>query len=176
MKVVAERPAMRSVVVMGVAGCGKSTLGEALAARLGWPLIEGDEFHAEASKAKMRAGIALSDADRAGWLEQLAALLAGHPTGCVMTCSALKRKYRDRLRAASPGLRFAWLDLTMEAALARTTQRGAAHLFAPSLVSSQFEALEPPVGEPGVRRLDALEPLPVLLEQVLTWMAADEST
>jgi len=162
---------MDSLVVMGVAGCGKSSLAQAVASQLRLPLIEGDEFHPEANQAKMRAGIALSDTDRAHWLTLLGQRLALHPDGVVLTCSALKREYRDRLRAASPGLRFAWLDLDQAAALARVAQRGAAHLFPPSLVASQFNALEPPIDEPAVLQLDALLPLATLREQVTTWMA-----
>jgi len=162
---------MESLVVMGVSGCGKSSLAAAVASLLRLPLIEGDEFHPETNQAKMRAGIALSDMDRADWLALLGQQLALHPHGAVLTCSALKRSYRDQLRAASPGLRFAWLDLDQDAALARVAQRGAAHLFPPSLVASQFNALEPPIGEGGVLRLDALLPLTTLRDQVMAWLA-----
>ena len=86
---------------MGVAGCGKSSLGHAVAQALGWPLVEGDDFHPAANVAKMRAGIPLVDADRVGWLALLGAELQRHPGGAVLTCSALKRAYRDQLRAAS---------------------------------------------------------------------------
>ena len=89
---------------MGVAGSGKSTLAAALAERLSWPMIEGDDFHSDENKARMRAGVPLSDADREGWLRSLARELQQHPDGAVLTCSALKRSYRDLLRAASPGL------------------------------------------------------------------------
>ena len=102
---------MSSLVVMGVSGCGKSRVGADIAERLGIPLIEGDDFHAESSRALMRSGIALADADRTTWLDRPAAQLQLHPAGAVLTCSALKASYRDRLRAGSPGLRFAWLDL-----------------------------------------------------------------
>lgn len=161
---------MQSLVVMGVSGCGKSSLAAAAAERLGIPLIEGDAFHPESNQAKMRAGIALTDADRDAWLTMLGEQLKQRPNGAVLTCSALKRSYRDRLRAASPGLRFAWLDLDEPSALARVAQRGASHFFPPSLVAAQFATLEPPAGEPGVLRLDALLPLPALTEQVVTWM------
>ncbi|MFX8215005.1 AAA family ATPase, partial [Acinetobacter baumannii] len=87
---------------MGVAGCGKSTVAARAAQRLGLPLVEGDDFHSPASVAKMRAGEPLTDADRAGWLARLADELAARPAGAVLSCSALKRAYRDRLRAASP--------------------------------------------------------------------------
>ena len=95
---------MKSVVVMGVAGCGKSSVGQALAQALKLPLIEGDEFHSEQNLDKMRRGLALTDADRADWLSVLGQALAQHKTGAVLTCSALKRSYRDLLRSQAPGL------------------------------------------------------------------------
>ena len=89
------------LVVMGVSGCGKSSLGAALARELALPLIEGDDFHPPENVSKMRAGIALTDADRVGWLAALGRELAGRHAGAVLTCSALKRDYRERLRAAA---------------------------------------------------------------------------
>lgn len=143
---------------MGVAGCGKSAVGARAAAALGLPLVEGDDFHGAEAVAKMRAGQPLTDADRAGWLDRLAAELAARPEGAVLTCSALKRAYRERLRAASAGLRFAYLQLSPEVALARVQGR-AAHFFPAALIDSQFATLEPPLGEPGVLVLDATAPL-----------------
>src|SRR5688572_32411179 len=104
------RMTMTSLVVMGVSGCGKSHVGAVVAERLGLPLVEGDEFHSEANRALMRSGIPLTDANRADWLATLSAELQSRPRA-VLTCSALKAAYRDRLRAAAPGLRFAWLEL-----------------------------------------------------------------
>ena len=160
---------MDALVVMGVSGCGKSHVGAAIAGRLGLPWIEGDAFHPQANRERMRQGIALDDADRAGWLDTLGAELLRHPDGAVLGCSALKRSYRDRLRAARPGLRFAWLDLDAQAALARVAQRPG-HFFPATLVATQFQALEPPRGEPGVLRLDALQPAELLAEQVAAWL------
>jgi len=159
-----------TIVIMGVAGCGKSSLGAALAAVEGLPLVEGDDFHSPASRAKMNRGIALDDVDRAGWLDTLSAQLRAHPDGLVLTCSALKRSYRERLRAAAPGLRFVFLDIGREAALQRVAARAASHFFSASLVDSQFATLESPVGEPGVLRTDALEPLDLLQAQVSAWL------
>lgn len=161
---------MGTLVVMGVSGCGKSHVGAAIAQRLGLPLVEGDDFHPEANRQRMQAGMALTDADRSGWLDVLGAQLARHPGGAVLTCSALKRDYRDRLRAAATGLRFAWLDLDRDAAAARVAQRSA-HFFPAGLVATQFEALEPPLGEPGVLRLDALAPSAQLVAQVAQWLS-----
>lgn len=157
-----------SLVVMGVAGCGKSSLGQVCARALGLPLLEGDDFHSEANVAKMRSGTPLSDDDRAAWLDTLAAQLQAHPGGVVLTCSALKRRYRDRLRAAAPGLRFVFLDLTPEQARQRVAARPA-HLFPVSLVASQFAALEDPRAEPGVLALDATQPLEALGQAVARW-------
>lgn len=162
---------MTSLVVMGVSGCGKSRVGAAVAERLGLPLVEGDEFHSAANRQRMREGIALTDADRADWLDRLGAELARRPGGAVLTCSALKASYRDRLRAASPDLRFAWLDLDRTAAEARVAQR-AEHFFPAGLVATQFDALEPPAGEPGVLRLDALLPPGEIAERVTRWIGA----
>lgn len=161
---------MASVVMMGVAGCGKSTLGASLAHALQCPLIEGDEFHAPSSREKMRRGVPLSDADRAGWLDALAGQLRLHPNGVVLTCSALKRRYRDRLRAAAPDLRFVYLQLDEATALERVAARAGTHLFPTSLVASQFAALEPPTGEPRVLTVDATLPVDALADTARRWL------
>jgi gluconokinase len=162
------------IVIMGVAGCGKSSLGAAVAAGEGLALIEGDDFHSAASRAKMSRGVALTDEDRAQWLEVLGGRLASHPQGVVLTCSALKRAYRDRLRAAAPGLRFVFLEIDRTAAQQRVAGRGS-HFFSASLVDSQFATLESPVGEPGVLRVDALAALPALQAQVSAWLHRREA-
>jgi gluconokinase len=163
-----------SIVVMGVAGCGKSSLAAALANARGAVLLEGDDHHSAASRDKMSRGIALTDADREGWLTTLGELLRANPDNAVLTCSALKRRYRDRLRAAAPGLRFVFLEIGREAAQARVAARGSAHFFSASLVDSQFQALESPVGEPGVLRVDATAPLAQLMAQVAAWLQSEE--
>ena len=157
------------VVVMGVAGCGKSTFGQVLALALGFPWIEGDDFHSAASKAKMEAGTPLDDADRAGWLQILVEQIATHSTGCVIGCSALKKSYRDTLRQAgghNEGVKFAYLQLTPEEAQRRVSNR-AGHFFSDSLVASQFATLEEPANEPDVTALDATLETPVLLRLFL---------
>ncbi len=161
------------LVVMGVAGCGKSSLGQRCASALGVPLLEGDDFHSPQSVTKMRSGVPLDDGDRATWLEQLAGQLQHHrETGCVLTCSALRQRYRDRLRLAVPDLRFVFLRLTEAEARARVAARPE-HVFPVSLVSSQFEALEDPSAEPGVLRLDATASLDSLQAEVVRWVHAD---
>lgn len=159
---------------MGVAGCGKSSLGQALAQSLSLPLVEGDDFHSPASRDKMSRGVPLTDADRDGWLDTLGGQLAFRPDGAVLTCSALKHAYRERLRAARPGLRFVFLDIGRSDALQRVAQRAASHFFSSSLVDSQFATLESPVGEAGVLRVDALHPLPLLCAEVGAWLAKKE--
>lgn len=158
---------------MGVAGCGKSSVGAAIAADAVLPLVEGDAHHSAANRDKMSRGIALTDADREGWLDALADELRAHRDGLVLTCSALKRKYRDRLRAAAPGLRFVWLRIDAATALARVAARGDTHFFSADLVDSQFAALEPPAGEPGVLALDATEPIDALRAAVGAWLKAE---
>lgn len=164
-----------SVVMMGVAGCGKSTVGTLVAQVAGLRLVEGDDHHSAASRDKMSRGIPLTDADRDGWLTLLAGELARQPRGLVLTCSALRRAYRERLRAAAPGLRFVFLELTREQALARVTARAASHFFSASLVDSQFQTLESPVGEAGVLRVDATAPLPELQAGIAAWLHATEA-
>ena len=159
---------------MGVAGCGKSSLGAAVASAEALPLVEGDDFHSAASREKMSRGVALTDDDRAQWLETLGGQLAARPNGVVLTCSALKRAYRERLRAAAPGLRFVFLEISRADAQQRVASRGS-HFFSASLVDSQFATLESPVGEPGVLRVDALEPLPQLQERVSAWLHPQEN-
>jgi gluconokinase len=152
---------MTTVVVMGVAGCGKSTFGQALASVLQTPWIEGDDYHSEASRSKMAAGIPLTDEDRAGWLLRLAEVLQAHPAGCVVGCSALKRAYRDVLRI-HPDVRFAYLKLSEQQALERVKSRQG-HFFTDALVASQFAALESPQAEPDVITLDTSKNIADLL-------------
>jgi gluconokinase len=163
----------RSLVFMGVSGCGKSTLAAAVAGAMGLPLVEGDDYHAPASRDKMSRGIALSDDDRAAWLATLAGLLQQHPDGVVLTCSALKRSYRERLRGAAPGLRFVFMDIAFDEAQRRVTARAGQHFFSPELVRSQFATLESPVGEAGVLAVDAAAPLEAQRQAVLRWLSAE---
>lgn len=166
---------MHSIVIMGVAGCGKSSLATLVARSSGLKLVEGDDHHSPASRDKMRQGIALTDADREGWLATLSELLRAQPEGVVLTCSALKRTYRERLRQAAPGLRFVFLDISRAEAQARVSARAPSHFFSSSLVDSQFATLENPSGETGVLRLDALAPPEQLQHQVSAWLRAKET-
>ena len=129
------------VVVMGVSGSGKSTVGAALAQRLRVPFADADDFHPPANVAKMTAGEALDDHDRHPWLEAVGGWLAQHPAGGVMSCSALKRKYRDQLRHHAPGVAFLLLDGTPEVIRRRQAGRPG-HFMPASLLTSQFSTLE----------------------------------
>jgi len=153
---------------MGVAGSGKSTVASGIAKSLGCQMIEGDDFHSSENRRKMAEGVPLTDSDRAGWLESLGRELASHPDGAVLSCSALKRAYRDTLRRASPGLRFVYLQISHENARLRIEERANRHFFPESLVESQFKALEPPVDEPDVLTVDAMAKLDKIILDVLS--------
>ena len=135
-----------AIVVMGVAGSGKSTVASRLAARLGWDFAEADVFHSAANVAKMQAGTPLTDDDRWPWLDALAQRIArAHATGrpCVVACSALRRVYRERLAAGGGDVRFVYLRgdfATIEGRLAART----GHYMPASLLESQFRTLEEP--------------------------------
>ncbi|WP_442579723.1 gluconokinase [Mesorhizobium sp. ASY16-5R] len=158
-----------AIVVMGVAGCGKTVVGEVIAARLGWHFIEGDRLHPPENIAHMSSGRPLTDALREGWLDAIGASIAetlagGH--GAVAACSALKRKYRDRLRTFQPDILFVHLSIDRETAWQRVSSRK--HHFMPaSLVESQFAALEPPQDDEDAISLDGSEPVDSLAEQAV---------
>lgn len=163
-----------AVVVMGVCGCGKSTVGERLARELGALYIEGDAFHPPANVARMAAGIALTDADRQGWLEALAAQLADARRAgrsVVLACSALKRRYRDVLRLGAPDLRVVHLagDRAMLAARLAARQ---GHYMPASLLDSQLATLETPDPDERAVTLDAGAPTDTLVQSALTQLQA----
>jgi gluconokinase len=162
------------VVVMGVSGCGKSEIGQRIADALQLPLIEGDSFHPPANIQKMQQGVALDDGDRAGWLDELGRQLSAHPQGAVLTCSALKRSYRDRLRAAQPGLKFVHLALSQDEALKRVAARPG-HFYPPSLVASQFQALEDPRNEAGVLHVDACATPDEIARSASDWLRGNST-
>lgn len=138
--------APRAVVVMGVSGCGKTSVGRALAQRLGARFVDGDDFHPPANVEKMRTGVPLDDTDRAPWLARLNAVLRhaiARDEPVVLACSALRQRYRDALADRLPGVRFVHLSGSPELIAARLAQRR--HRYMPaSLLASQFAALEPP--------------------------------
>ncbi|MEN9670313.1 MAG: hypothetical protein RL018_590 [Pseudomonadota bacterium] len=162
-----------ALVVMGVSGCGKSSLAQAIAQDVGGTMLEGDSFHPIASQEKMAQGIPLTDQDRAGWLQSLGeALASNHGSPVVLSCSALKKSYRDVLRGFKPNLRFVYLDISPATALARVSSRAVAegHFFPATLVDNQFATLEVPTGESGVLTVDATTPLTELVAQVRSWL------
>lgn len=135
------------VIVMGVCGCGKSTLAAAIAASKGWLFLDADDFHPPANRAKMQSGTPLDDSDRAGWLDTLAGELAKQRAAgrsVVLACSALKQAYRDRLAQAVP---FRLIHLTGDrATLAARLASRQGHFMNPALLDSQLATLEPPAG------------------------------
>lgn len=159
---------------MGVSGCGKSTVGRALAQCTGWRYVEGDELHPPDNVALMAAGTPLTDANRQGWLEKIAALLAAaakHDEGLIVTCSALKRRYRDLLRAGASDLRLVFLHGPRELLAERMAARRG-HYMPASLLHSQLEALEPPQADEGALGLP-IGPAPEALAAVAeTWLRA----
>ncbi|MCZ0729526.1 gluconokinase [Mycolicibacterium iranicum] len=130
------------IVVMGVSGSGKSTVGAALAQRLRVPFADADDFHPPENIAKMTAGHALDDDDRYPWLEAIGEWLAQHPDGGVMSCSALKRVYRDQLRQHRADIEFLHLAGSPETIGRRQASRPG-HFMPAALLASQFETLEP---------------------------------
>ena len=139
-------PASKIILIMGVAGSGKSTIGRRLAAELGWPYHEADDFHSAANKDKMARGIPLDDYDRAPWLASIRAamddcLAAGR--SAVFTCSGLKEMYRRVLMDGAPGVSLVYLACDFETSLARVGRRQG-HYMKAEMVKSQFEALQTP--------------------------------
>jgi len=180
------RPAVpHGVVVMGVSGSGKSTLAALLAQRIGCPLLEGDDYHAAASIAKMRAGQPLDDADRWPWLDRLGEAIGVAAAGeagsgatgtgagagiAVSACSALKRSYRDRLSAASHvPLRFILLETRQEELTRRLVAR-AGHYMPASLLESQLAILEPPGADECALTLEATTAPDALCNLALAWL------
>lgn len=158
---------------MGVAGCGKSAVAEGLAAALGWRFVEGDRLHPPENIARMANGRPLTDDDRAGWLDAVGDALAAaraEGSGVVAACSALKRRYRDRLRRGCPDILFLHLVVDPETARRRVGGR-VGHFMPPSLIDSQFADLQPPSVDERAAPLDGEGPL---AETVAAAMAALE--
>jgi carbohydrate kinase (thermoresistant glucokinase family) len=144
------------LVVMGVSGSGKTTVGAMLAGRLGWTYAEADDFHPPANVEKMHNGVPLDDEDRKPWLEAIAEWMKDQDGPAVVTSSALKRKYRDILRVGRPDLRLVYLDGSREMIGARMAARHG-HFFPKQLLDTQFADLEPPDPEenPLIVSIDA---------------------
>lgn len=163
---------VRYVIVMGVSGCGKSTVAALLAGRLGWAFVEGDALHPPANVAKMSQGIPLTDEDRLPWLAEIARTIqawraAGQPG--VVACSALKRDYREVIADQAQDLRFAYLRGSFPLIAQRLTARQG-HYMPPSLLESQFATLEEPAADEPVITLDTCESAEQLVAGILAAM------
>ncbi len=134
------------IIVMGVSGSGKSLVGSRLAEALALPFFDADDFHSQANIEKMSSGIPLSDADRADWLNDLAALIQRQP-GLVLACSALKIDYRNRLRHAAPDMTFVYLKGDIDTIWSRHSQREDHYFSGRRMLESQFVQLEAPSEE-----------------------------
>ena len=158
---------IRRFVVMGVSGCGKSTIGAAFAAAITCQFTDGDDLHPAANVAKMAAGQPLTDQDRAPWLVKVGQALQGGAGPVVIGCSALKRRYRDIIRAeAGHPVMFLHLSGTRQVLLARMAAR-TGHFMPPSLLDSQFAALEPPESDEAAVTVDIDQAPDAILAQLL---------
>jgi gluconokinase len=158
----------RHVIICGVAGSGKTTVSELVAAKLGWPCVEADDFHGS-NRDKMARGEALTDADRWPWLDRLNAHLKAQAGPSVLACSALKAAYRARLGDGLV-LSFAFLDVPPAVVAARLAARQG-HYFGAGLMDSQFAILEPPA---DALRCDATLPPEVIVDQILAWIGRSD--
>lgn len=161
------------IVVMGVSGSGKSTVGAALAQRLRVPFADADDFHPPANLAKMTSREALDDDDRYPWLDAIGEWLAGHPDGGVMSCSALKCKYRDQLRRHCADVEFLHLSGTPEVIGERQVSRPG-HFMPASLLASQFDTLEPLASDERGISIEVDQNIDAIIESYVT--ATDSPT
>ncbi len=158
------------VILAGVSGSGKTTVGRLLAGRLGWPFADGDSFHSAANIEKMAAGIPLTDHDRWPWLAAIGAWIDERAAGggsAVLACSALKRAYRDFLRKDRPEVRIVFLTIDRDAGLARLRGRHG-HFFSAGLLDSQLAAVEPPSPGEGVLVLDSGQSPDQLVDAIMS--------
>ncbi|MEM9431730.1 MAG: gluconokinase [Pseudomonadota bacterium] len=161
---------MARYVLMGVSGCGKTTVGEALAARTGLAFVDGDTLHPAANIAKMARGEPLDDADRAPWLGDVGAALAASEGPMAIGCSALKRRYRDLIRARAGGaVHFLHLDAPRAVLAVRVASREG-HFMPPSLLDSQFAALEPLGPDEDGARIDIDQPFDGVVDAAVAYV------
>ena len=162
----APTPAIQHIVVMGVSGCGKTTIGALVAHELGLPFVDGDSLHPVANIAKMAAGTPLNDDDRAPWLQIVGEELAGSAKGLVVACSALKRSYRDTIRAQAPDTVFLHLDGSREVLGSRLEGRSG-HFMPTALLDSQLATLEPLEADERAVVIDISAPVPALVSDAV---------
>ncbi len=174
----AALPPSTTVVVMGVSGTGKSTVGEQIAQRLGWEFVEGDDLHPEANVAKMRSGTPLTDEDRWPWLRAVAAAIGEHEAAgrsMVITCSALKHEYRDLLREGHESVWFAHVD-TREEVLVERLRKRTGHYMPGSLLESQLATLEPLTDDEPGHRYDGEGSIEETVQTLLRELAEERGT
>lgn len=156
------------LVVMGVSGCGKTSVGEALAKKLNSKFIDGDDLLPKANKAKMAAGVALSDQDRWPWLSEVGKTLSIQPN-LVVACSALKRSYRDKIREHEPNVRFIHLQGSRELLQERVSSREN-HFMPASLLDSQLATLEKIADDENGQVFDISKPVSEIVDEVIAWL------
>jgi gluconokinase len=158
-----------AIVLMGVSGCGKTSVGQALSAELGWTFYEGDDYHTFADVEKMSKGMPLNDEDRAPWLEVLHDLIAENlqaGENLVLACSALKMKYRQQLRLGNKGVVFVYLDGDFELIWSRMQTRND-HFMKPELLKSQFDTLETPSSALNV---NIEQPITAIVQEIIEFL------
>lgn len=161
---------MLRIIVMGVSGSGKSSVGAGLADALGLPFLEGDSLHPAENVAKMETGTPLQDEDRWPWLAKIGERLAGAPDGIVISCSALKKTYRDHMREAAGGkLLFVFLDGSFEV-LHEHMRHRTGHFMPVSMLESQIATLESPIGEPDVYHANVADPIVEIIDASTKWV------
>lgn len=169
---------MAAAVVMGVSGAGKSTVGNALARRLGWAFVDGDSLHPPANVAKMHAGQALDDRDRKPWLAAIAAQIdvwLGRGKPGVIACSALKGRYRNAIIGDRTAVRLIYLEGSQTLIAHRLTQRRG-HFMPATLLDSQFAALEPPAPEENAIVTSIDNPVEAIVEHIVTALSSPNGT
>jgi gluconokinase len=167
-----------AIVVMGVAGSGKTTIGEQLARRLGWSYEDGDRFHPKANVEKMSAGHPLTDEDRWPWLQAIADEIdrvCGRGAHVVIACSALKRAYRDVLVHGRDDVRMVYLDGT-EALIAARLAKRKGHFMPPTLLESQFKTLQPPAPDEHALAVSIDAPVEAVVDDIMRQLAYDRDS